>query len=232
MGQPRLRALLPLGLLIWKAIVLPFPIGGPNNGILAPGDHIMSLIASGTGRSLGKSARKKGYYTQSGTSFSTPMVAATASLLLVQNPQLTPEDMEDILHRSSTEMYDEGWDGKSGGGLLNATAALRDDMSGHVTVKITETRVNYDTKKRVESLDIFGSVRGPIQEFTIGLGKGKRASRFKTVGGPFTKEASSAWLARLIKKESLRGSTEWMIQIKALDQNSQPHTAQVLVELE
>ncbi len=205
---------------------------GPNNGVLAPGDDIMSLVATGTGRSLGKSVQKRGYYTQSGTSFSTPMVAATASLLLVQNPHLTPEDIEDILHRSAVEMYDEGWDGKSGAGLLNATAALRDDVSDRLTVKITETRINYDKKKRVESLDIFGTVRGEFQEFTVGLGKGKRADKFKSVAGPFIKQASGSWVAHLTKDEHLRGSQEWIVQIKALDQNGQSYTARTLVELE
>ncbi len=204
---------------------------GANNGLLAPGEEIYSLISTGTGHGLRRSIQELGYYPQSGTSFSAPMVAATASLLLVNNPDLTPEDIEDILQRTATDMYDPGWDDKSGAGLLNAAAALRHEFKEAVTVKIAEIRINRNKKKQIESVDIFGTVRGDFDYFVVELGKGKRAKKFKQVSKAFKKPASHDWLVRLIKKEHLRGSDEWRIRIKAVDQNSSEKIAEGLLEL-
>ncbi len=77
------------------------------------------------------------------------------------------------------EMYDPGWDSKSGAGLLNASAALRYELNDDVTVKLTDTRINYNQKKRVESVDVFGTIRGDFDHFVVEVGKGKRAKRFK-----------------------------------------------------
>ena len=204
---------------------------GANNGLLAPGEQIYSLIATGTGKGLLKSIQKAGYYPQSGTSFSTPMVTATASLLLTKNPHLTPEDIEDILQRTATDMYDPGWDDKSGAGLLDASAALRFEMKESLTVKIAEMRINKNKKKKIESVDIFGTVRGEFDYFIVELGKGKRADKFKQVSKAFKKPASHDWLIRLIKKDNLRGSTDWKVRIKAIDKNGKEYFAEALLEL-
>lgn len=190
---------------------------GANNGLLAPGDRIISMIATGTGKKLTKSVQQAGFYAQSGTSFSTPMVAATASLLLAQNKNLSNLDIEDILHRTATDMYDPGWDEFSGAGLLNAKAALSENVNDRLTVKITEVNMNMDDKKNLESVDVYATVRGDVKSFTVELGKGARADKFQQVAGPYTQAASHNLVAQLIKKEHLKGSREWVIRIVAVD---------------
>jgi subtilisin family serine protease len=204
---------------------------GPNNALLAPGDRIVSLLASGTGRGLRKSLQEEGYYPQSGTSFSTPIVAATASLLLVQNPQYTPDEIEDILQRSADEMYTDGWDGKSGAGKLNASAALQNIVQRDVTLKIAETRFNYNDNKKISSVDIFGTVRGKFTSFVVELGKGEHAGKFIQVAGPYTNAADHSWLARLERSEVLKGSDEWVLRIRATALDGSEHIAQTLLEL-
>ena len=70
---------------------------GPNNALLGPGDRIISLLSTEMAKKLKPHTIKRGVYIQSGTSFSTPMVAATASLMLAKNPSLTYIDIEDTL---------------------------------------------------------------------------------------------------------------------------------------
>lgn len=192
---------------------------GANNGLLAPGDRIISMIATGTGKKLTKSVQKAGFYPQSGTSFSTPMVAATASLLLAQNSGLSNLDIEDILHRTATEMYEPGWDEFSGAGLLNAKAALSEDVNHKLTVKVTEININQDDKGNVTTVDVYATVRGDVKSFVVELGKGARASKFEQVSGPYTQQANHNFVAQLSKKEHLKGSREWVLRVVATDSN-------------
>jgi hypothetical protein len=170
-------------------------------------------------------------YPQSGTSFSTPIVAATASLLLAKNPDLIPDQIEDILHRSADDMYTEGWDGDSGAGKLNASNALQSLVERPLTVKITETQFHYDDNKKLESVDVYGTVRGKVNSYVVEVGKGKNAESFTQVAGPYTKSADHDWLAHLIQKDVLRGSREWILRVRATDTDGQEHIAQTLLEL-
>ncbi len=204
---------------------------GANNGIIAPGDRIVSLLATGMGKKLLPSLVKKGYYPQSGTSFSTPMVAATASLLLTQKPDLTPDEIEDILHRSADDMYTDGWDGNSGAGKLNASAALQQIAQRPLTLKITETRFNRNTKGQLTSIDVFVTARGKIASYVVEVGKGKLAKTFQQVAGPYTKLADHDWVARIDPNVSLRGSKEWILRIRLTDSEGKEHTAETLLEL-
>jgi len=204
---------------------------GPNNGLLAPGEQIYSLLATGTGKKLKKSIQKAGYYPRSGTSFSTPMVTATASLLLAKNPSLTPEDIEDILQRTATDIYEPGWDDKSGAGILNAARALRYDLTRDLTIKITRLRKNRDKKGRVVSVDVFGTVRGKFSSFVVEVGKGRRAKKFRQKTPSFQRSADDQWLTRLVVKDDLRGSAEWLVRLRVTDPQGQEHTAVTLLTL-
>jgi len=203
---------------------------GPNNGLLAPGELIASL-QSGDAPMEGKIyLDDKKYHLQSGTSFSTPMVAGTASLLLAKNPQWTASQIEDILMGTATDMDQENWDDKTGAGLLNASKALRAAESGYLTLKLTEMRINKDKKKKLASVDVYGTVRGDVDYFTLGVGKGARARKFKTVAGPFKTQADHNWIARINEKE-LKGSNTWIIQLNALDRSGQSKTAESVLLL-
>lgn len=201
---------------------------GANNGLLAPGEEIYSLYSKDSPWMGGSADRERLYFKDSGTSFSTPMVTATASLLLAKNPNLTNKQLEDILLGTATDIDNEGWDEKTGAGILNAAEALRANPDDMLTVKITGLEVNRDGRKRLESVDVFGTVRGKgLKEFTVGLGKGKRAGRFKQVAGPFNLQADHNWLARIDKK-FFKGSKDWVVQLKATDKDGNIKTARLL----
>jgi len=204
---------------------------GPNNALMAPGEEIYSLV-SRNNKHVKPSVRKYGYYAQSGTSFSAPMVAATASLLLAKNPKLTPTQITDMLMGTAKDMNRKGWDALTGAGFLNAAAVMRAEPQPYLTVMFTDVAINKDYKKRIESVDIFGTVRGEFREYIIEAGKGKRAKKFKTVAGPFTTPADYNFLTRIDVRDHLKGSSDWILRIKVTDKAGETHLATMPLEFE
>jgi hypothetical protein len=197
---------------------------GPNLGLVAPGEQIYSLCSKESKHVL-PSVREFGYYKEDGTSFSTPMVTATASLIWAKSPHLTNQQVADILLATATDMDEEGWDGMTGAGLLNAATALRAETDGQLVLMFTNLRVNRDMRDHVISVDVFGTVRGSFKEFTVEVGKGKHPGRFETVAGPFQEAYNYQHIVRLDVQKSLRGSADWVFRIKAIDANGKERIA-------
>jgi subtilisin family serine protease len=60
----------------------------------------------------------------SGTSMATPHVTGLAALILGKNPKLTPDQVETIIERNTTDLGVPNYDTKFGWGLMNSKAAL------------------------------------------------------------------------------------------------------------
>lgn len=78
----------------------------------APGFEILTTSPNGT------------YQTVSGTSFSAPLVAGAAALVLSVNPSLSPAQVDTILKVSADDLGSEGWDPGYGWGRLNVGIAV------------------------------------------------------------------------------------------------------------
>jgi subtilisin family serine protease len=89
---------------------------GPEITVVAPGDHIESIVPTGLSGTTGSA---------SGTSVSTPMVAGLADLLLSQNPLLTPAMVRSLIQRGATPLPDSGQPGWAGAGRIDLAASLR-----------------------------------------------------------------------------------------------------------
>ena len=200
---------------------------GPNIALLAPGEQIYSLQSKDADWDGSAGVKDRNYTKASGTSFSTPMAAATASLIWAKNPQLTNVQVADLILSSAKDTREKGWDSLSGLGTLDASAALRIDPKESFYVQIVDLRVNRLDKK-VKSVDVFGTVSGNLNDFVVELGRGKSPSKWTQVGGPFTQPAHSNWLCR-IPSEKLKGSTEWTVRLKAQDKNGQFKEAQASI---
>ena len=88
-----------------------------------------------------------------GTSFSSPLVAGAAALVLAVNPQLTPEQVRKLLTATASSLVDSG----VGAGLLNAAAAVKAAAPPRAAVKVcTNPRNQYDVDNNgaVTSLDV------------------------------------------------------------------------------
>jgi len=76
------------------------------------------------GVSIYTTTRGGGYGNVSGTSFSSPIVAATAALVLSANSNLKPADVDQILKSTAVDLGAEGFDNFYGAGRVNAAAAV------------------------------------------------------------------------------------------------------------
>ena len=95
-----------------------FSSGGPQVWISAPGEDIYSTT-------LGNS-----YTTSSGTSFSSPHIAAIAGLMRSANSLLTPADIADILKDTAVDIGAPGYDVRAGWGRVDAAAAISQAAGG------------------------------------------------------------------------------------------------------
>ncbi len=87
---------------------------GIKPDVVAPGTNITSAGLNGA------------TITQSGTSMSAAFVSGTAALLIEKNPLLSPQQIKELLAKTSTDLGLEGKDSLYGFGLLDAKKALKD----------------------------------------------------------------------------------------------------------
>ncbi|MDH5545567.1 MAG: S8 family serine peptidase [Gammaproteobacteria bacterium] len=101
--------------------------------------NYVDLIAPGLG--IWTTATGGSYGAPSGTSFSSPVVAGIAALLISVNPTLTAAQVEQILEDSATDLGTTGWDSRYGHGLVNAQAAVQAalNMEGQTPTPTTPT---------------------------------------------------------------------------------------------
>ena len=85
---------------------------GAELEVVAPGVNIYSTYTGGS------------YKTLSGTSMATPMVSGVVALMLSKNPNLTPDEVRNILHTTSLDLGAAGWDQYYGYGRVQADAAV------------------------------------------------------------------------------------------------------------
>ena len=90
----------------------PFSNAGPEVEVAAPGEDVWMADLGG------------GYHTNSGTSFSSPHVAALAGLLLSEDPTLTNQQVRQIIVSSADDVDAPGNDFNTGSGRINAHEAL------------------------------------------------------------------------------------------------------------
>lgn len=89
-----------------------FTSTGNNTDLAAPGVSVYTTNRSG------------GYSFGSGTSFSAPIVAGAAALVISVAPQLSSSEVMDVLKRSADDFGPAGWDAGWGAGRLNVGRAL------------------------------------------------------------------------------------------------------------
>lgn len=94
------------------------PYTNPSVDVVAPGT-VLTTSYVGT-----ESHGRGSYAVKSGTSFSTPIVAAAAALWLEKNPNGTPDEFEEALYNSASDIGRSGWDTTFGWGALDVKALL------------------------------------------------------------------------------------------------------------
>lgn len=203
---------------------------GANVALAAPGESIYSLTSKDSLRDgkISPMVPTK-YHRLSGTSFAAPFVAGVASLLWAKNPYLTHRQVEDILLASAAELETEGWDEKTGAGMLNAAAALSQDPFDILTVRPTEIRVHKDKRQKIKYVELYGIVRGNLAQYEVQVGKGAKPRQWSTVAGPSDMPADHGLLSR-IDGSVFNRSGKWSIRIHASDTRGRTKMARLIIE--
>jgi hypothetical protein len=139
-----------------------------RNGARAPysetGDFVDLVAPGGTGDTAGNNipllAPGGGTTTDAGTSFSSPMVAAAAALVLAKNPLLSPSEAGEILERTAHDLGAAGYDTAYGAGILDAGAAVNAALT---TAPRQGTYVPMPPVRILDTRDAsFGHFRTPV----------------------------------------------------------------------
>ena len=93
-------------------LLASFSNTGNNIDLSAPGVMIRTTAKGG------------GYQAVAGTSFSSPVVAGVAALVMSVNPSLTPAQVQDTLKQSADDLGSAGKDSTHGWGRVNAARAV------------------------------------------------------------------------------------------------------------
>lgn len=86
---------------------------GTSVNIAAPGEGILSTVPG------------EGYEYRDGTSMAAPIVVGVAAMIKAENPNLSPEEIENILNKSAGDIMEKGKDTSTGYGLINAYEAVK-----------------------------------------------------------------------------------------------------------
>jgi hypothetical protein len=93
----------------------------------APGEAIMTAVPA----ALDADGVQDGWERQSGTSFAAPMVAAAVAWVRAARPDLTADQVRQVVRLSAVDHDEPGWQPDTGFGVLNVGAALQRTPSAH-----------------------------------------------------------------------------------------------------
>jgi thermitase len=96
-----------------------------NDSFASFSNYGSAIAVSAPGKGIYTTMKGGGYGSWYGTSFSSPIVAGVAALILSLNPQLTSAQVVDILKKTSDDLGSTGYDVYFGYGRVNAYRALQ-----------------------------------------------------------------------------------------------------------
>ncbi len=144
---------------------------GPKIDVAAPGVDILSTKAAVCPMCSDKVTVGTNYCHVSGTSMATPHVAGLAALILSVNPDLTNEEVRQIIRTGAKDLGTVGKDPLYGYGLIDAGKSLSLASKRPLSPFIKSPVM--DTKYVSGNIDIYGSVPGPnFKDYFVEIGVG------------------------------------------------------------
>jgi len=117
-----------------SAAVIPVSATDSNDQMTAWSSYGSYVAMSAPGVSIYTTTVGGGYGQVSGTSFSSPIVAATVALMMSANPRLANTKIESLLYSTATDLGPSGRDIYFGYGRVNAAAAAQAALGAATTV--------------------------------------------------------------------------------------------------
>jgi hypothetical protein len=152
------------------------------------------------------------YYRASGTSFSAPIVAGVASLLLSKDPALRPEEVERILVHSARDVATPGVDQYTGYGLVDASAALRADPAYFLEARITGAAAAQVGGATVVQL----TGTADADQFArawIEIGAGKDPTEWTRIEGELPAPVRDGVIGQ-VPAEAFGGAPQWTLRVR------------------
>jgi subtilisin family serine protease len=193
-----------------------------NVSVAAPGLDILSLRARRTDTMLGMEGVKytagaayvgedKRYYRASGTSFSAPIVAGLASLMMANDPTLTNRQVMNIIKSTARDVGTPGVDQYTGYGIIDARAALKAPkdyflLAGINRVEVVQKGGNQTVRVRgTADANAFKSAR-------LEIGQGDAPTSWTPVGAA-QKSAGPDTVLGDIPATAFKRATKWEIRV-------------------
>lgn len=120
---------------------------------------------------------------QAGTSMSAPHVSGLAALIIAQHPEYTPEQVRQVLRRSSVDVGPAGVDSDSGYGRIDAAAALAEP----VPLQALITAPAATGSLSASTVTVAGTASGPgFASYSVDFGAGPSPSTFTPIASSTT----------------------------------------------
>ncbi len=168
-------------------------VAAPGGGRNANDANVLSLRASscalctGAGRKL---IVDRGYLRLQGTSMATPHVSGLAALLLAQRPDLTTDEVRQLIRSSADDIGADGYDLRTGAGRIDAANALASEPP--LTVRI-DAPGNL-TLASGGSVTVSGTAAGPELESRQLLYRDEQGGSWISITAPEAGEVRGAEL--------------------------------------
>ncbi|CAG0928039.1 partial Thermophilic serine proteinase, partial [Planctomycetaceae bacterium] len=190
------------------------PGGGTRSGPPAtlPEKNILSLRASSCSSSICSPALIVGtrYLRQAGTSMAAPHVSGLAALVIARTPSLTNEQVRQVLRTSAADVRTPGFDGSSGYGRVNASAAVAHEPPLEALLLGPSARPIPVS----DPVEVQGRVQGPgLASWRLEYGVGTFPSTWTTIASSANPVAGGKLADWSI---SARPDGEYTLRLKAL----------------
>lgn len=172
---------------------------GTGLDLSAPGTQIFTTTLPRGLLGGGEDAASLDFYTRAdGSSFAAPQVAATAALLRSLDATLSPEAIRAILTATAEDLEEEGWDHRTGAGLLDAGTAVRRALPARTALTWPES----DSGIQADQVAVVGSSLDPsFRSYSVYYARGDTIGFaeddlvFKRIAGPVAEQALDDTLA-------------------------------------
>jgi subtilisin family serine protease len=190
--------------------------------VAAPGLDVLSLRAQRTDTMQGIAGVKysvgaayvgadKRYYRASGTSFSAPLVAGLASLMIADDPSLTNRQVMNIIKSTARDIGIPGVDQYTGYGIVDARAALKAPKDYFLFAGIS--RVQVVQGRQGQAVRVFGEAdANAFKSARIEVGAGEKPTSWKPIG-PAKKATGPDAVLGDVPAAAFAGHPLWQIRV-------------------
>ena len=169
-------------------------------------------------------------YRAGGTSFGTPLVAGTASLLWSLEPELTLEQVKNKLLMGAEDIETPGWDQFTGAGLLNAKKAIEADPDHFLHTRIA--RLEAVTQDGKTAVRVHGRAVGTaFSGRWLQIGFGEASGRDEWVTAKYDKQTVANGVLGTIPISKFDRAGVWTVRVLVQDQQKTVRQSRARLDL-